>query len=186
VSWRRREGHLCFAGRRHNLDPGRAGASVRGADLEPVATKKTNRRPCFISVQVSIRWQPRRNFLSTRGVLAPPMTRYLLAVTIVLSWATTASSAVECKAELPSARTGYWSWRIIDGKQCWYPGRPGMSKAELHWPQSARQPARKEASKTSAALSSPREMNCRSQNGGPIDGSPRVMPDRSAPVPFCL
>jgi hypothetical protein len=75
------------------------------------------------------------------------MTRYLhlLAVTIVLSWATTASSAVECKAELPSARTGYWSWRIIDGKQCWYPGRPGMSKAELQWPRSVRQPARKEA-----------------------------------------
>jgi len=27
----------------------------------------------------------------------------------------------------------HWSWRTIDGKQCWYAGRPGMSKANLHW-----------------------------------------------------
>ena len=71
------------------------------------------------------------------------MIRYLVAVTIVLSsWATTASSAVECRAELPSAPKEYWSWRIIDGKRCWYAGRPGMSKANLHWPRS--EPAREE------------------------------------------
>lgn len=27
----------------------------------------------------------------------------------------------------------YWSWRIIDGKKCWYPGRPGKPKSELQW-----------------------------------------------------
>ena len=69
------------------------------------------------------------------------MIRNLVAVTIVLSWTTTASSAVECRAELPSGRTDYWSWRIIDGKRCWYPGRPGMSKAKLLWPRSERQPS---------------------------------------------
>jgi hypothetical protein len=65
------------------------------------------------------------------------MIRYLVAITIVLSsWATTASSAIECSAELPPAPKEYWSWRIIDGKRCWYPGRPGMNKANLRWPQS--------------------------------------------------
>ncbi len=72
------------------------------------------------------------------------MIRYLVAVTIALAWSATASSAVECSAELPSARTDFWSWRIIDGKRCWYPGRPGMSKAKLQWPQSARQPVREQ------------------------------------------
>ncbi len=63
------------------------------------------------------------------------MSRYALAVTIVLaSWVTTASSAIECRAELPPAAKEYWSWRIIDGKRCWYPGRPGLSKSNLHWP----------------------------------------------------
>lgn len=27
----------------------------------------------------------------------------------------------------------YWSWRVIDGKKCWYHGRPGRPKTELRW-----------------------------------------------------
>jgi hypothetical protein len=64
-------------------------------------------------------------------MLVPHMIRYLVAVTIALAWSATASSGVECRAELPSAHTDFWSWRIIDGKRCWYPGRPGMSKDKL-------------------------------------------------------
>src|SRR5258705_7543318 len=77
-------------------------------------------------------------------MLVPHMIRYLVAVTIPLAWSATASSAVECRAELPSARTDYWSWRIIDGKRCWYPGRPGMSKDKLQWPRSAQEPYREQ------------------------------------------
>jgi hypothetical protein len=62
------------------------------------------------------------------------MNRTVLAAFIALSfWATPAWAAVECRAELPRATTEYWSWRIIDGKRCWYPGRPGMSKSNLRW-----------------------------------------------------
>ena len=60
------------------------------------------------------------------------MIRYTLAVMVVVVWATSEAAAIECAAEAQS-RTAYWSWRIIDGKRCWYPGRPGMSKANLHW-----------------------------------------------------
>ena len=39
--------------------------------------------------------------------------------------------AIECQSE---KGTGYpWSWRQIDGKQCWYKGLPGMDKKQLHW-----------------------------------------------------
>ena len=72
------------------------------------------------------------------------MIRYLVAVAIALAWLATASSAVECSAELPSARTDFWSWRIIDGKRCWYTGRPGMSKDKLQWPRSAQEPYREQ------------------------------------------
>ena len=108
------------------------------------------------------------------------MIRYGLAITIVLaSWATTASSAIECRAELPPAAKEYWSWRIIDGKRCWYPGRPGLSKANLHWPLS--EPGqipprrtryqsllclRRRQLKTCAMPINPTCRNCRSQNGG--------------------
>ena len=60
------------------------------------------------------------------------MIRYTLAVMVAVVWATSEAAAIECAAEAQS-RTAYWSWRIIDGKRCWYPGRPGMSKANLHW-----------------------------------------------------
>ncbi len=60
------------------------------------------------------------------------MIRYTLAVVVAVVWLTSEAAAIECAAEAQS-RTAYWSWRIIDGKQCWYAGRPGMSKANLHW-----------------------------------------------------
>ena len=61
------------------------------------------------------------------------MIRYTLAVVVAVVWLTSEAAAIECAAEAQS-RTAYWSWRIIDGKRCGYPGRPGMSKANLHWP----------------------------------------------------
>ena len=70
------------------------------------------------------------------------MKRYLVAIAIVFSpWGTpTANASIECKAKVPPAAKEYWSWRLIDGKRCWYPGRPGMDKANLRWAQS--EPAR--------------------------------------------
>jgi len=29
---------------------------------------------------------------------------------------------------------GYWSWRMIDGRKCWYQGKPMLSKSLLEWP----------------------------------------------------
>src|ERR1700743_1820968 len=29
---------------------------------------------------------------------------------------------------------GYWSWRMIDGRKCWYEGKPMLSKSALAWP----------------------------------------------------
>ena len=27
----------------------------------------------------------------------------------------------------------HWAYRIVDGRECWYPGRPGKPKNELYW-----------------------------------------------------
>ncbi len=51
--------------------------------------------------------------------------------------------AAECATRKPPNARVYWSYRIVDGHPCWYAGRPGKSKTELHWaadPQS-RQPS---------------------------------------------
>jgi hypothetical protein len=61
------------------------------------------------------------------------MIRYSLAVLAAVFWVTSEAAAIECSAE-PQSGKGHWSWRTIDGKKCWYPGRPGISKDKLRWP----------------------------------------------------
>jgi len=44
------------------------------------------------------------------------------------------AKAVECSAARPSNAEGYWSWRLIDGRKCWYLGKTMISKSLLQWP----------------------------------------------------
>jgi hypothetical protein len=44
------------------------------------------------------------------------------------------AKAVECSVARPSHPQGYWSWRLIDGRKCWYPGKTMISKSMLQWP----------------------------------------------------
>jgi hypothetical protein len=55
----------------------------------------------------------------------------VLALLFVFSSAAVATTA--CQPSRPSDARDYWSWRLIDGRQCWYQGQPGRSKATLFW-----------------------------------------------------
>ena len=44
------------------------------------------------------------------------------------------AKAVECSVARPSHPQSYWSWRLIDGRKCWYPGKTMISKSLLQWP----------------------------------------------------
>jgi hypothetical protein len=65
-----------------------------------------------------------------RHIIIPSV---LAALVLVAPTGAEAASTITCQAELPSARTGYWSWRIIDGRRCWYQGRQGVAKSQLQW-----------------------------------------------------
>jgi hypothetical protein len=41
--------------------------------------------------------------------------------------------AIECRAELPSHHTTHWTYRILEGRKCWYEGKGMVSKALLNW-----------------------------------------------------
>jgi hypothetical protein len=56
----------------------------------------------------------------------------VLALLFVFS--STAAAMTACQPSRPSDARDYWSWRLIDGRQCWYQGQPGRSKATLFWP----------------------------------------------------
>ena len=40
---------------------------------------------------------------------------------------------VDCEPQRVTGDGHYWAYRIIDGRECWYPGRPGKPKNELYW-----------------------------------------------------
>jgi hypothetical protein len=40
---------------------------------------------------------------------------------------------MECKPQKPHGAKAYWSWRIIEGRTCWYPGYTVKPKYELRW-----------------------------------------------------
>ena len=45
----------------------------------------------------------------------------------------------QCSAAMPSDVHGHWwSYRLIDGRKCWYEGKPGLSKSLLEWPAQAK------------------------------------------------
>jgi hypothetical protein len=60
------------------------------------------------------------------------MKRFLIMGAILFASASNAQ-AIECSADLPTARSGYWSYRIVEGRKCWYEGRRMISKSLLHW-----------------------------------------------------
>jgi hypothetical protein len=40
----------------------------------------------------------------------------------------------QCSAAMPPNQGQWWSYRLINGRKCWYAGRPMLSKALLEWP----------------------------------------------------
>ncbi|WP_143271550.1 hypothetical protein [Bradyrhizobium mercantei] len=45
-----------------------------------------------------------------------------------------AQAKQQCNAAMPPNPREYWSWRLIDGRKCWYEGRPMLSRSLLEWP----------------------------------------------------
>jgi hypothetical protein len=49
-----------------------------------------------------------------------------------------AEAKQQCSAAKPSNPHGrWWSYRLIDGRKCWYEGKPMLSKSLLEWPKAA-------------------------------------------------
>src|SRR3954447_2649451 len=49
-----------------------------------------------------------------------------------------AQAKQQCSAAMPSNPHGHWwSYRLLDGRKCWYEGKPMLSKSLLEWPTEA-------------------------------------------------
>jgi hypothetical protein len=43
------------------------------------------------------------------------------------------AEAKQCSGALPSNPQGHWSYRLIDGRKCWYEGENNFPKSLLQW-----------------------------------------------------
>src|SRR6202023_409798 len=46
-----------------------------------------------------------------------------------------AADAKQCSEALPAHPQGHWSYRLIDGRKCWYEGENNFPKSLLQWPE---------------------------------------------------
>jgi hypothetical protein len=65
-----------------------------------------------------------------RGIPSITLAACIAALSIIGT--TTAQAKQPCSVG-PNPQ-GYWSWRVIDGRKCWYEGKPMLSKSSLEWP----------------------------------------------------
>jgi hypothetical protein len=56
----------------------------------------------------------------------------ILAIMIATTALAAEAGLVRCHQE-PSDRQDYWSWRLIDGRKCWFKGHASLPKSMLHW-----------------------------------------------------
>ncbi|WP_247512382.1 hypothetical protein [Bradyrhizobium sp. 157] len=60
-----------------------------------------------------------------------------VVVAVLLPVSAPAAQVRDCSAAVPSNQQGHWSWRLIDGRKCWYAGKTMISKSLLKWPATA-------------------------------------------------
>jgi hypothetical protein len=64
----------------------------------------------------------------------PPVALAACIAPLSFIWLSAAEAKQQCRVAMPSNSHEYWSWRLIDGRKCWYEGKPGLSKSLLEWP----------------------------------------------------
>lgn len=68
---------------------------------------------------------------------APACARWeaIVKVLVLVALLTIPASALarDCHTSKPSRDPHWWSWRLVDGKRCWYQGHAHLSKGSLRW-----------------------------------------------------
>src|ERR1700730_10603041 len=58
-----------------------------------------------------------------------------VAILSALNGPARGGDVVACEPQRVTGDGRHWAYRIVDGRECWYPGRPGKPKNELFWDQ---------------------------------------------------
>jgi hypothetical protein len=66
-----------------------------------------------------------------------------------------AAAKQQCSSARSAKHGQWWSYRIIDGRKCWYEGKPMLAKSLLEWPKGQSRQANAGADITSAMAPRP-------------------------------
>jgi hypothetical protein len=108
-----------------------------------------------------------------------------LIVAVVALLEATAAEAAPIKCRTSAGHDGHhYAWRLIDGRKCWYRGRPGLAKSKLAWSVSKPRPARvRVASRAAPRIEVPQIAPPRIAPSVELESlTPRVI--RTVPVPL--
>ena len=84
-----------------------------------------------------------------------------------------AAEAKQCSAAEPSKPQKHWSYRLIDGRKCWYEGETNFPKSLLQWPEqtSALSPSSETESLPDEELMPPVKQTVSASSGKPDNQS---------------
>jgi hypothetical protein len=119
---------------------------------------------------------------------------------LFVCWLAGSSSAwaIECMSAAGNPKSGYYAWREIDGRKCWFKKTGAMPpKSELHWPAKTQEqlhatiPAEASEETTMALAAPPREPAARSAGRSAAvaapppedDATDEAEPRRESPAP---
>src|ERR1700687_4398086 len=89
-----------------------------------------SRRKPIAATKQSLSWQMRKQL--------PSIALAACFVTLLSFGMPNAQGRQQCRAGMPSNPQGHWwPYRLIDGRKCWYEGKPMLSKSLLEWPTEA-------------------------------------------------
>ena len=77
----------------------------------------------------------------TNQIHSTALVVHLLPFGMLLLVGIQTAQAIECSVEMPSNPQGHWSYRLIDGRKCWYQGENNLSKSLLRWPSETSAPS---------------------------------------------
>jgi hypothetical protein len=65
--------------------------------------------------------------------VAPALLARVLPIAFITFAGFPTAEAKQCSVAMPSHPQGHWSYRLIDGRKCWYQGENNFPKSSLQW-----------------------------------------------------
>jgi hypothetical protein len=90
-----------------------------------------------------------------------------------------AAPTKECRASVPARAQGQWSWRLIDGRKCWYAGKAVIPKSALRWPAAAPTPAQAKAEAIPVSVAPETRSVVTEMRTDPMNAQARMLDDDS-------